>query len=43
MDTGWEKRYERAVFIVMVVCFVAMPYFIYPRFGMQLLCFALFA
>ena len=43
MDAGWEKRYERAAFIVMVVSLLALPYLIYPRFGMQLLCFALFA
>jgi branched-chain amino acid transport system permease protein len=43
MDHGWEKRYERAVFIVMVVAFLALPFLIYPRFAMQLLCFALFA
>jgi len=40
---AWEKRYERVAFTVMVVSLLALPYLIYPRFGMQLLCFALFA
>jgi len=42
-DTEWERRYERGAFIAMLVVFVAMPMVIYPRFGSQLLCFALFA
>src|SRR6188474_3814846 len=42
-DPAWESRYERAAFLVMLVAFVAMPFVIYPRFGSQLLCFALFA
>src|SRR3954463_9127459 len=42
-DAAWEARYERAAFIVMVVAFAVMPFLIYPRFGSQLLCFALFA
>src|SRR4051812_27208778 len=42
-DPGWERRYERYAFTVMLVLFAAMPLVIYPRFGTQLLCFALFA
>jgi branched-chain amino acid transport system permease protein len=42
-DPAWEARYERAAFAVMFVAFAAMPFVIYPRFGSQLLCFALFA
>ena len=42
-DPAWERRYERVAFIVMLVAFAAMPFLIYPRFGSQLLCFALFA
>jgi branched-chain amino acid transport system permease protein len=42
-DPAWEKRYERTAFMVMFVLFVAMPFVIYPRFGSQLLCFAMFA
>src|SRR3954470_1677962 len=42
-DPAWESRYERIAFLVMVGLFVAMPFVIYPRFGSQLLCFALFA
>ena len=38
-----EKHYERAAFAVMFVAFAAAPFVIYPAFGMQLLCFALFA
>jgi branched-chain amino acid transport system permease protein len=38
-----EARYERTAFIVMTVLFVLMPLVIYPRFGSQLLCFAMFA
>jgi branched-chain amino acid transport system permease protein len=39
----WQHRYDRAAFLVMVVAFAVMPFVIYPRFGSQLLCFALFA
>ena len=42
-DPAWERRYERIAFLVMLVAFAAMPFVIYPRFGSQLLCFALFA
>jgi branched-chain amino acid transport system permease protein len=42
-DPAWDRRYERAAFLVMLAAFVAMPFVIYPRFGSQLLCFALFA
>jgi branched-chain amino acid transport system permease protein len=42
-DRAGEARYERIAFIVMFVLFAAMPFVIYPRFGSQLLCFALFA
>src|SRR5882672_5690171 len=42
-DPAGEARYERAAFIVMFVLFAAMPFVIYPRFGSQLLCFAMFA
>ena len=42
-DSAWESRYERGAFIVMLAAFVLMPMVIYPRFGSQLLCFALFA
>ncbi|HXF80428.1 MAG TPA: branched-chain amino acid ABC transporter permease [Usitatibacter sp.] len=37
------ERYERVAFAVMFVAFAAAPFVIYPAFGMQLLCFALFA
>ncbi len=37
------ERYERVAFAVMFVAFAAAPFAIYPNFGMQLLCFALFA
>src|SRR5206468_7866093 len=40
---GFTARFERAAFIVMTLAFLALPYLIYPRFAMQLLCFALFA
>ena len=36
-------RYERNSFILMLVLFALMPLVVYPRFGSQLLCFALFA
>jgi branched-chain amino acid transport system permease protein len=42
-DPAWEARYERIAFAVMFIAFAAMPFVIYPRFGSQLLCFALFA
>jgi branched-chain amino acid transport system permease protein len=38
-----ERQYERAAFLVMFLSFAAAPFVIYPAFGMQLLCFALFA
>jgi branched-chain amino acid transport system permease protein len=38
-----ERQYERMAFGVMFVAFAAVPFVIYPAFGMQLLCFALFA
>jgi len=38
-----ERQYERAAFLVMFLAFAAAPFVIYPAFGMQLLCFALFA
>ncbi|HSS28250.1 MAG TPA: branched-chain amino acid ABC transporter permease [Usitatibacter sp.] len=38
-----ERNYERAGFAVMFVAFAVAPFVIYPAFGMQLLCFALFA
>jgi branched-chain amino acid transport system permease protein len=42
-DPAWERRYERNAFILMLALFALMPFVIYPRFGSQLLCFALFA
>jgi branched-chain amino acid transport system permease protein len=42
-DPAWEARYERTAFFVMLVAFALMPMAIYPRFGSQLLCFAMFA
>ncbi|HEY2629194.1 MAG TPA: branched-chain amino acid ABC transporter permease [Usitatibacter sp.] len=38
-----ELQYERVAFSVMLVALAALPFVIYPAFGMQLLCFALFA
>ncbi|HST00553.1 MAG TPA: branched-chain amino acid ABC transporter permease [Usitatibacter sp.] len=38
-----ERNYERAGFAIMFVAFAVAPFVIYPAFGMQLLCFALFA
>jgi len=38
-----ERNYERAAFAVMFAAFAVAPFVIYPAFGMQLLCFALFA
>src|SRR4029078_12959501 len=40
-DPSWERRYERGAFAVLFLAFVLMPAFIYPRFGSQLLCFAM--
>jgi branched-chain amino acid transport system permease protein len=42
-NAAGEARYERTAFIVMLAAFVLMPLAIYPRFGSQLLCFAMFA
>jgi branched-chain amino acid transport system permease protein len=42
-DDAWEAGYERKAFLVMLVAFALMPLVIYPRFGSQLLCFAMFA
>ena len=42
-DPSWERRYERNAFVMLFVAFAVMPAFIYPRFGSQLLCFAMFA
>ena len=42
-DPAWEAHYERIAFAVLVAAFAIVPFVIYPRFGMQLLCFALFA
>ena len=42
-DPAWDARYERVAFMVMFVAFAVLPFVIYPNFGMQLLCFALFA
>jgi branched-chain amino acid transport system permease protein len=36
-------RHQLVAFVLMVVVFVAMPFFIYPVFLMKALCFALFA
>src|SRR5262252_9411932 len=38
-----ETRHETVAFIVMVALLVFAPFFIYPLFLMQALCFALFA
>jgi branched-chain amino acid transport system permease protein len=38
-----SSRFERVPFIVMTAIFAVLPFVIYPRFGMLLLCFALFA
>jgi len=38
-----DRGYERAAFAIMFGVFAAAPFVIYPAFGMQLLCFALFA
>jgi branched-chain amino acid transport system permease protein len=42
-DPAWERGYERIAFIVMIAAFGVLPFVIYPNFGMQLLCFSLFA
>jgi branched-chain amino acid transport system permease protein len=42
-DPAWEARYERNAFVVMFILFALTPMAIYPRFGSQLLCFAMFA
>lgn len=42
-DPAWEARYHGASLAIMVVAFGAAPFFMYPQFAMQLLCFALFA
>src|SRR5438309_738530 len=42
-DPQWDRKYERVAFLVMTAAFLVLPFMIYPRFGMQLLCFALFA
>src|SRR6478609_1180552 len=39
----WGARFERTLFFLMTATFLVLPYLIYPRFGMLLLCFALFA
>ena len=38
-----ESRIELIAFLIMVAALVIAPYFIYPLFLMQALCFALFA
>jgi branched-chain amino acid transport system permease protein len=38
-----DRSYERAGFAIMFGVFAVAPFVIYPAFGMQLLCFALFA
>jgi branched-chain amino acid transport system permease protein len=43
LDPAWEARYHRGSLVVMVAAFAAAPFFMYPQFAMQLLCFALFA
>src|SRR3954469_17087444 len=40
---AWEARYHRNSFVVMMAVFILLPWFIYPQFGMQVLCFGLFA
>ena len=42
-ERDFTARFERVAFVVMTLAFLALPYLIYPRFAMQLLCFALFA
>jgi branched-chain amino acid transport system permease protein len=42
-DSQWDRKYERVAFLVMTAALLVLPFLIYPRFGMQLLCFALFA
>jgi branched-chain amino acid transport system permease protein len=40
---GFDARFERVAFAIMTVALLVLPFLIYPRFAMQLLCFALFA
>jgi branched-chain amino acid transport system permease protein len=40
---GSESRSETIAFLIMVAVLIAAPFFIYPLFLMQALCFALFA
>jgi branched-chain amino acid transport system permease protein len=42
-DELWEARYHRNSFVVMMLILLAAPWFIYPQFVMQVLCFGLFA
>lgn len=42
-DDAWEARYHRNSFVVMMALFLVAPWFIYPQFVMQVLCFGLFA
>ena len=41
--TADESRSETIAFLIMVAALVVAPFFIYPLFLMQALCFALFA
>ncbi len=43
LDPAWEARYHRVSLAVMMAAFAAAPFFMYPQFAMQLLCFSLFA
>jgi branched-chain amino acid transport system permease protein len=40
---SWHARSETIAFVVLLAALVAAPFFIYPLFLMQVLCFALFA
>ncbi len=42
-DELWDLRVHRASFVVMMAFLAVAPFFIYPQFVMQALCFALFA
>jgi branched-chain amino acid transport system permease protein len=42
-ETGLADRSEAIAFVVMLACIAAAPFFAYPLFLMQVLCFALFA
>jgi branched-chain amino acid transport system permease protein len=42
-ETRLADRSEAIAFVVMLVCIAAAPFFAYPLFLMQVLCFALFA